>query len=71
MLRQILCSILQQQSIDDEGLQTLCEMEAILNSRPIPDSNDLEALTPNHILLLKSNVNFPPGLFQKSDLYTK
>ena len=35
------------------------------------DPNDLEALTPNHLLLLKSNPCFRPGLFQKSDLYAR
>lgn len=43
----------------DLGLRTvLCEAEAILNSRPITkastDPNDLEALTSNHLLLLKN-----------------
>ena len=58
MVRKVLNSILHQQHLDDEGLQTLlCEVEAILNDRPITkaseDPNDLEPLTPNHILLLK------------------
>ncbi len=60
MVRQILCSILQHHTLDDEELQTLfCEVESILNSRPITtlsdDHHDLEPLTPNHILLLKSS----------------
>lgn len=63
MVRKVLWSVLQQQPLDDEGLCTiLCEAEAILNSRPIttvsPDPHDLEALTPNHVLLLKSK---PPS----------
>ncbi|KAF7652047.1 hypothetical protein LDENG_00102260 [Lucifuga dentata] len=44
-----------------------CEVEAILNDDP----NDLEALTPNHILLLKGKPIFPPGLFQPRDLYIR
>lgn len=76
MVRQILCSVLRQNTLDDEGLQTLfCEIEAILNCRPITtlsdDHQDLEPLTPNHILLLKSNPTLPPGLFQTSDLYNR
>lgn len=76
MVRQVLHSIVQEQTLDDEGLQTLfCEVEAILNSRPIStiseDESDLEALTPNHILLLKCHPSFPPGLFQKTDMYIR
>ena len=76
MIRNVLNSVLHQQSVDDEGLQTLlCEVEAILNVRPLTklsdDPNDLEPLTPNHILLLKGKPALPPGLFEKSDLYIK
>jgi len=35
------------------------------------DPNDLEALTPNHILMLKRKPVMPPGLFQKQDLYLR
>lgn len=75
-VRSILTSVLGQQVLDDEGLQTLfCEVEAILNDRPITkvsdDPNDLEALTPNHILLLKGKPIFPPGLFAQSDMYIR
>lgn len=49
-------------------------MEAILNSRPInkvsDEKEDLEALTPNHILLLKGKPGLPPGLFENK-IYTK
>ena len=46
--------------LDDEGLQTLVvEAEKIVNSRPLTylplDSEESEALTPNHFLLLSSN----------------
>ncbi|XP_068687804.1 uncharacterized protein [Montipora foliosa] len=58
-IRKILRSLLREQITDDESLLTLmCEVESILNSRPISavssDPCDLEALTPNHLLLLKS-----------------
>ncbi|XP_077863531.1 uncharacterized protein LOC144347581 [Saccoglossus kowalevskii] len=35
------------------------------------DPNDLEALTPNHLLLLHANQTLPPGVFEKKDTYVK
>ena len=72
-IRRILRALLLEQTTDDEGLTTLmCEVESILNSRPITvvseDSRDLEPLTPNHLLLLKSDTMMPPDVFQKKDL---
>ncbi|KAK0131615.1 hypothetical protein N1851_033674 [Merluccius polli] len=76
MIRQILTSVLHQQTLNDESFHTvLCEVEAILNDRPITkisgDHNDLEALTPNHILTMKGVPVLPPGLFETSDLYLR
>ena len=46
-----------------------------MNSRPITvvpsDLNDLEPLMPNHLLLLKSEIPLPPGLFRKEDLLSR
>ena len=75
-MRQVLYSVLKQQTLDEEGLQTLlCEVEAILNSRPITtvsnDPQDMEPLTPNHILLLKTKPILPPGVLDKKDLYVR
>lgn len=75
-IKRILCSITNQQVLDDETLHTvLCEVEAILNDRPITpssdDPNDVEALTPNHLLQLKGKPVLPPGLFKKEDLYLR
>lgn len=69
-------SVVKQQILDDEALNTvLCEVEAILNDRPITpstdDPNDLEALTPNHLLQLKANPLLPPGLFKREHLYAR
>ena len=66
---------MREQVLDEENLHTvLCEVESILNSRPITmascDPNDLEALTPNHLLLLKVKPTLPPGIFDKDDSYT-
>ena len=69
LVRRVLSSVLRQQTLDDNGLHTvLCEVEAILNDRPITqlsnDLNDLETLTPNHLLLLKGKSALPPGVFR-------
>ncbi|KAJ8391947.1 hypothetical protein AAFF_G00084180 [Aldrovandia affinis] len=75
-IRKILGATLREQSLDEESLQTFfCECEAILNSRPITtpsnDINDLEALTPQHLLFLKTKPSLPPGLFQRDDMYAR
>ena len=75
-MRRVLSSVLRQQTLDDDGLHTvLCEVEAILNDRPITqlsnDPNDLEPLTPNHLLLLKGKPALPPGVFRPHDQYMK
>lgn len=74
-VKKVLCTVVKQHILDDEALNTvLCEVEAILNDRPITPStdnpNDLEALMPNHLLQLKANPLLPPGLFKKENLYT-
>lgn len=68
--------MLQTQTVDNEGLVTLlCEVESIINGRPITtvsgDPNDPEPLTPNHLLLLRSEPQMPPGLFQKEDSFSR
>ena len=74
--RKVLRALLQTQTVDDEGLVTLlCEVESIINGRPITtvsgDPNDPEPLTPNHLLLLRSEPQIPPGLFQKEDSFSR
>ena len=53
----------------------LCEAEAIVNSRPltcISDStDDLNPLTPNHLLTLKDGGSSPAGVFQREDVYSR
>ena len=78
LIRKILYSLLRQQNIrlDDESLQTLfCEVEAVLNCRPITEApnspNDLDVLTPNHLLFLRPGEQLPPGVFHNSDNYAK
>ncbi|KAL5006049.1 hypothetical protein ScPMuIL_017207 [Solemya velum] len=64
------------QKLDDESLNTLfCEVEAIVNSRPITvvsnDPNDLQPLTPNHLLLLRSGLQLPLINMTLADTYRK
>lgn len=79
-VRKIFCSLLNEFSnkvlMTDEILLTLfCEIEDIMNSRPLTavssDVDDLEAITPNHLLRLHGNISFPPGIFTKDDVYHK
>ncbi|XP_006816328.1 uncharacterized protein LOC102803533 [Saccoglossus kowalevskii] len=59
-IRKILRSLLGNRLVDDETLLTFTtEVEKILNNRPLThlsdDPDDLEPLTPNHLLLLRLN----------------
>ncbi|XP_043238748.1 uncharacterized protein LOC122390137 isoform X1 [Amphibalanus amphitrite] len=56
------------QRLDDEGLHTLfCEVESVLNSRPLTfvsaDNGEVEPLTPNHLLLLRGSGEGIQGSF--------
>ena len=78
-VRSILSSLLRDygHALNDESLRTLMtEVECIVNSRPLTfpsgDATDLQPLTPNHILTMKSKVVMPPpGDFQKDDVYLR
>ena len=75
-VRKVMKALCKEQTLDDEGLLTLmCEVEAIVNGRPITkvsdDPRDPEALTPNHFLLLRSGPTVPPGVFVKGDMYSR
>ena len=74
-VRKVMKALLKQQVLDDESLSTLmCEVESIVNGRPITkvsdDAKDLNALTPNHLLLLRAGTTVPPGVFSKEDNYS-
>ena len=76
-VRSILSALMREHghTLDDESFRTLLtEVECIINSRPLTvptsDPEDLDPLTPNHILTMKSRVVMPPpGNFQRADLY--
>ena len=72
--RKVIKAVIKEQVLDDEGINTLmCEVEAIVNGRPITklsdDPRDMEPLTPNHLLLLRAGPTVPPVSSQKQDLY--
>lgn len=77
--RKVLAGLMEEYGhcLDEESFRTLmCEVEAIINSRPLTtvsgEPDDLEPLTPNHILTTKSTVILPPpGKFQKNDVYMR
>ncbi|XP_028327214.1 uncharacterized protein LOC114478373 [Gouania willdenowi] len=79
-IRSVLTSILDQSSrtLDSSSLRTyLCEVMAIVNSRPITphllnDPIGPQPLTPNLLLTMKSSIILPPpGDFVKEDLYLR
>ncbi|KAL2099386.1 hypothetical protein ACEWY4_005866 [Coilia grayii] len=75
-VRKVLRSVLKEQSVSDECLLTLmCEVESVLNNRPLTtttdDPTDPEPLTPNHLLLMKKQPVLPPGLFKREDSYSR
>jgi transposase InsO family protein len=79
-VRKILHALLSEQHIkvttSDEQLYTLlCEVEMTVNNRPLTkvsdDPLDLDVLTPNHLLHLKSPETLSPGTFNDKDIYAK
>ena len=75
-VRKVLMGLLGEQRLTEETLSTLmCEVEGILNNRPITavsdDINDLQALRPSHLLLLKECPVLPPCLADSRDIYKR
>ena len=72
--RKVIKAVTKEQTLEDEGINTLmCEVEAIVNGRPITklsdDLRDMEPLTPNHLLLLRAGPTLPPATLSKQDIY--
>ena len=74
-VKNILKAFLKKQLLADEALTTLMtEVELIMNDRPLTTASDnvngVQPLTPNKLLLLRTNASYPPGTFSKDKLYT-
>ena len=75
-VRKVLLSLVGKHLLTDYQLQSVfAEAEYIINSRPLvpnsADPEDLECLTPNHLLLQRGQLSLPPGLFSEDNLYFK
>ena len=75
ILPKALLAGLTSQRLTDDSLNTLlCKVESILNNRPLTvvstDPNDLEPLTPNHLLILSPATSLP-GEFNEGDMYCR
>ena len=75
-IRKLMMALTKEQTLSDEGLLTLlCEIEAIINSRPLTvvsqDAQDVEALAPNHLLHLKGKPLLPPRISQETDKFRR
>ena len=65
--------VLRQQTLTDEILATaLKQVQCLLNGRPLThvsiNPDDPEALTPNHLLIGRSNPTIAPDVFDKHDM---
>ncbi|XP_074648982.1 uncharacterized protein LOC141904302 [Tubulanus polymorphus] len=75
-IRKSLSFVMKLQLVNEEEFRTLiCEVESIVNGRPITpvtsDPDDLEPLTPNHLLLLRGGSKLPPREFASVDQYSR
>ena len=75
-VRTLMLNLFNQQLLNDESLLTLmCNIESIINGRPITklsdDPDDPLPLTPNHLLLQCSGQDLPPGRFVQEDTFRR
>ena len=74
-VRRVVFTIMTEQVPTSEMLTTLLVVaEGIINNRPLTpasdDPNDLEPLTPNHLLIHRP-ASAPPELFNENDLHSR
>ena len=74
-IRRVLSTTMTEQVPTSEMLTTLLVIaEGLINNRPLTpasdDPNDLEPLTPNHLLIHRP-ASIPPGLFDRDDLHSR
>ena len=72
-VKRSLKAIIKDRIFTEDCLHTfLCEVESILNGRPLTaisnDITDLEPFTPKHILIGSSSSNFSPGKFNSNEI---
>ena len=72
-VKRALKAIVRDRLFTDEALYTfLCEVESILNNRPLTavsdDVDDFNTLTPNHFLIGGESKNFSPGKFGDQEI---
>ena len=77
-VRRIIATLLHEHTgrLDDKSLHTLCEVEFIINSRPLTvissDGKDPLPLSPSQIPTMKTSVVLPPpAQFQRNDVYMR
>ena len=72
-IRRVLSAVMVQQEVSDDALGTvMCLVEGIVNNRPLTDDpTELKPLTSNHLLLLRSVHQLPPGVFVLEDCYVR
>ena len=75
-VRRVFNAVVRNTVLDDDELSTVfCEVEAIVNNRPITkvsdDMHDAEPLTPSHLLALGSTGTLPPSANTGDDQYRR
>ena len=74
-IRKILNALIGSQTLNDEGLIIMTEVEDILNSKRLApimyDNNGQKPFTLNHLLLFKVTPKIPPDFFDMKHCYTR